>query len=69
MLLLLGLGGHNLYRFHWQWFAAFQAIAVCCLRTRVATASNAAAYASPYLILPRIRPRIGRPEVPPAPQW
>jgi O-antigen ligase len=68
LLLLLGFAGHNLYRFHWQWFAAFQAIAVSCLRTRVGMATSAAA-ASPYLILSRIRPRLGRPEVPPAPQW
>jgi hypothetical protein len=35
----LGYAGHNLYRFHWQWFAAFQAIAVGCLRLRAAAHS------------------------------
>jgi O-antigen ligase len=34
LMLLLGFAGHNLYRYHWQWFGAFQAIAVCCLRVR-----------------------------------
>lgn len=34
MLLLLGWSGHTLYRYHWQWFAAFQAIAVHCVRKR-----------------------------------
>jgi O-antigen ligase len=69
MLLLLGLGGHNLYRFHWQWFAAFQAIAVGCLRVRVQNAQWAAAYAAPSLIPPRAQRSIGRSEVPPTPRW
>jgi O-antigen ligase len=30
LLLLLGLGGHNLYRFTWLWYGAFLAIAVRC---------------------------------------
>jgi O-antigen ligase len=34
LLLLMGWAGHNLYRYNWQWFAAFQAIALHCLRTR-----------------------------------
>jgi hypothetical protein len=34
LLLLLGWSGHTLYRYNWQWFAAFQAIAVCCVRTK-----------------------------------
>jgi hypothetical protein len=31
MLCLLGWSGHNLYRYNWQWFAAFQIIAVYCV--------------------------------------
>jgi O-antigen ligase len=34
LLLLLGCAGHNLYRYQWQWFAAFQVIALHCLRTQ-----------------------------------
>ncbi len=30
LLLLLGIGGHNLYRFTWLWYGAFLAIAVRC---------------------------------------
>jgi O-antigen ligase len=36
LLLALGACGHNLYRFHWVWFAAFQAIALHCIRRRAA---------------------------------
>jgi hypothetical protein len=32
LLLLMGFGGHNLYRYTWLWFAAFQAIALDCIR-------------------------------------
>jgi len=28
----MGLGGHNLYRYTWLWFGAFQAIALDCMR-------------------------------------
>ncbi|MCE5268533.1 MAG: O-antigen ligase family protein [Planctomycetaceae bacterium] len=31
LLLLMGFGGHNLYRYTWVWFGAFQAIALRCL--------------------------------------
>jgi O-antigen ligase len=34
LLLLLGWSGHTLYRYNWQWLAAFQAIAVHCVRKR-----------------------------------
>jgi O-antigen ligase len=34
MLLLLGLAGHNMFRHQWQWFAAFQALAVSALRLK-----------------------------------
>jgi len=30
LMLLMGLGGHNLYRYTWLWFGAFQAIALHC---------------------------------------
>ena len=35
LLLLLGNGGHNAFRFTWVWYAAFQAIAVELLRQKV----------------------------------
>jgi O-antigen ligase len=34
LLLVLGCAGHTLYRYNWRWFAAFQAIAVHCVRRR-----------------------------------
>lgn len=34
LLLVMGWAGHNLFRYNWQWLAAFSAIAVCCLRKR-----------------------------------
>ncbi len=34
LMLLQGLAGHNLYRYTWVWLAAFQAIALRCLRRR-----------------------------------
>jgi O-antigen ligase len=34
LLLVLGMGSHNLYRYTWMWFGAFQAIALHCLRSR-----------------------------------
>jgi O-antigen ligase len=36
LLLFLGWSGHNLYRYHWVWFAAFQAVALHCIRKRAA---------------------------------
>jgi O-antigen ligase len=30
LLLVQGLGGHNLFRYNWLWFGAFQAIALKC---------------------------------------
>jgi O-antigen ligase len=35
LLLLLGFAGHNLYRYTWLWFGAFQGIALHVLQTRV----------------------------------
>lgn len=34
LLLVLGCAGHTLYRYNWRWFAAFQIIAVHCVRKR-----------------------------------
>jgi len=34
LLLFCGFGGHNLYRYTWLWFGAFQAIALHCLMRR-----------------------------------
>jgi O-antigen ligase len=36
LLLVMGFAGHNLYRYNWQWLAAFGAIALHCLRHRPA---------------------------------
>jgi O-antigen ligase len=52
LLLIMGWAGHNLYRYNWQWFAAFGAISLHCLRVRAAAAAQARSYALPYLILP-----------------
>ena len=38
LLLFFGLSGHNLLRYQWVWFAAFQAVAVHCVRRRAALA-------------------------------
>ena len=34
LLLFLGMAGHTLFRFYWIWFAAFQAVALHCVRRR-----------------------------------
>jgi O-antigen ligase len=39
LLLVMGACGHNLYRFHWVWFAAFQAVALHCTRRQAAAAA------------------------------
>ena len=36
LLLFFGMSGHNLLRYQWVWFAAFQAVAVHCIRRRAA---------------------------------
>jgi O-antigen ligase len=56
LLLLLGWSGHSLYRYNWQWFAAFQAVAVHCVRKKnfeSAAGSYLADRASrlPYLVV------------------
>ncbi len=45
LLLIMGFAGHNLYRYNWQWFAAFGAIALHCLRHRTVV-DPAAEYAA-----------------------
>jgi O-antigen ligase len=42
LMLLLGWAGHNLYRYNWLWLAAFQAVALHCIRTREAVGAPAA---------------------------
>jgi O-antigen ligase len=41
LMLVQGLAGHNLYRYTWVWLAAFQAVALGCLRRRPAFAPAA----------------------------
>jgi O-antigen ligase len=41
LLLVMGWAGHNLYRYNWQWLAAFGAIALHCLRPHAAAVSHA----------------------------
>lgn len=36
LLLLMGFSGHNLYRYTWLWFGAFEVIALHCMRQRIA---------------------------------
>ena len=49
LLLVMGWAGHNLFRYNWQWFAAFQACAIHCLRQRQEAA--AWGWSSPRLAL------------------
>lgn len=41
LLLVMGWGGHNLFRFNWLWYGAFQVIAVHCVRANLWTAWQA----------------------------
>jgi O-antigen ligase len=34
LLLFMGMAGHNLYRYTWMWFGAFQAMALYCIAAR-----------------------------------
>ncbi len=52
LLLLLGWSGHSFFRYYWVWYAAFQAAAIHCLRTRAPFLKQAAARL-PYLAAPR----------------
>src|SRR5262249_28650221 len=47
LLLLAGWSGHNLFRYNWQWFAAFQIVALHCLRRRARLAGMAVSSPSP----------------------
>jgi O-antigen ligase len=47
LLLVMGWAGHNLYRYNWQWFAAFQVIALHCVRLRAGARAYASAPAYP----------------------
>jgi O-antigen ligase len=40
LMLLMGFGGHNLYRHLWMWFGAFQAIALACLASNAEAADE-----------------------------
>jgi hypothetical protein len=37
LLLVMGFGGHNLYRYTWMWFGAFQAAAIQIVRRQAAS--------------------------------
>jgi O-antigen ligase len=55
IILLLGLGwsGHILFRYNWQWLAAFSSVALACLRVRATTAAQQGPYCwSDYAPLP-----------------
>lgn len=41
LLLVNGMAGHTLYRYNWAWLAAFQVVALQCLRERAAAAREA----------------------------
>jgi O-antigen ligase len=43
LLLLFGFGTHNLYRCFWEWFGAFQVVAMYCLEQRRVGTDNEAA--------------------------
>jgi O-antigen ligase len=60
LLLLLGWSGHTLYRYNWQWFAAFQAVAVHCVRKNRASwaADNESANYLRDLVVTRHGPRL-----------
>jgi hypothetical protein len=55
MLLFLGMAGHNLYRYIWIWLAAFQAVAVHCVREK-ARATSRVAVRQPYRLPPLTGP-------------
>jgi O-antigen ligase len=58
LLLFLGLAGHNLYRYAWLWFAAFQAVALHCARVRARTPAPAPVSAVGRPRPPRVRSRV-----------
>jgi O-antigen ligase len=56
LMLIMGWAGHNLFRYNWQWLAAFSAISVHCLRRRVETArEHAYQYPDARLAVPALQ--------------
>jgi hypothetical protein len=51
LLLLQGFGGHNLFRYTWLWYGAFQGIAMHCLACRAAEATDAGFEEQPWTSL------------------
>jgi O-antigen ligase len=47
LLLIMGVGGHNLYRYTWLWYGAFQAVALHLARPRATEAAWEGAYDEP----------------------
>jgi hypothetical protein len=57
LLLFVGWAGHNLYRYNWLWFGAFQVVALHCIRRRAALAAPRPARAAAWFPQPpRLRP-------------
>jgi O-antigen ligase len=53
VMLLMGCSGHNLYRYKWLWMAAFQVVALHCMRSQVgALAASTIRLRLPYLAGP-----------------
>lgn len=48
LLLIMGWAGHNLFRYNWQWYAAFSVCSTYCLRQRL-LASSCSYQSSPSL--------------------
>jgi O-antigen ligase len=53
LLLLMGWAGHNLYRYNWLWFAAFQVVALHCIRLQRASQAARVPW-GPRLVWPRL---------------
>jgi O-antigen ligase len=50
VMLLMGWAGHNLYRYKWLWMAAFQAVALHCIRSKAgAVSASTVRLRLPYL--------------------
>jgi O-antigen ligase len=64
LLLLMGLFGHNLFRFTWLWYGGFLIIAVDCLRHRPAPVEDEPIELSPATVLDW---RVDAPAQPPRP--
>jgi O-antigen ligase len=55
LLLVMGCAGHNLFRYNWQWLAAFSAVAVYCLRKRAELAPALEYDPAPYHAHPALQ--------------